>query len=282
MSGPCPAGIASGVGADWPAPPAALVLGPEEVHVWRAALDRRPGDVWDLLSPAERRRAARFDLTLDRERFVAARGHLRAILARYTGLDPAALRLEDGPYGKPALAVAAGPPTIRFNLAHADCLALVAVARGREVGIDLEPVRPDFDWQAVAAGHFAGRELVTVLGLPAADRPAAFFACWALKEAFAKAVGLGLALPPEQIGVEPDPPGGPCLRAPDDPITPGTRWHDRLLAPGPGYVAALVVAGPAPQLRTWTWSDDGRVRLPDACGQRGEAVDRIEEWPHGT
>src|SRR5713101_1036201 len=90
----------------WHPPPESLTLGRDEVHVWRAALDRSVADRQRLeqtLSADERVRAGRFYFQRDRERFMVARGLLRAILGRYLCVEPDQLRFGYSAHGKPSL-----------------------------------------------------------------------------------------------------------------------------------------------------------------------------------
>lgn len=201
-------------------------LGSGEVHVWRADLDAWTPDIPDLLrilSVDERERAGRFRFQRDRDRFVVARGLLRAILGRYLDQDSARLRFQYGPAGKPSLDMGPEADSIRFNLSHSRGLALYALARGREVGIDLEAIRPDMGWEPIARSFLSASEVTALLALPRDLRARAFFFCWTRREALAKALGEGIGQPSEQ----PDPPG----------------WSIWDLDPGPGYAAALAVEG---------------------------------------
>jgi len=128
------------MGGRWATPPPGLVLGSAEVHVWRARLDVPPEGVRALepmLASAERQRAARFRWPADRHRFIVARSALRAILAGYLRLDPRGIHLTADIRGKPRLASA---DALCFNLSHSADLALYALARHCEVGVDLERV----------------------------------------------------------------------------------------------------------------------------------------------
>ena len=128
------------------APPAASVwleapnwpeLGRDEVHVWRAALDLNATAIRNFeqtLSKDECAQAAKFRFPKHRRRFIARRGLIRDIIARYLGLDPAQLEFQRGPHGKPALAAWPGEDTIQFNLSYSHGLALFAIASGREIG----------------------------------------------------------------------------------------------------------------------------------------------------
>ena len=93
-------------GSGWHSAPAEMRLAPHSVHVWRARLDDSASRLRLLMSSLsidERERAGRFKFERDSNRFVAARGILRAILSRYLFVDPANLKFSYGPRGKPAL-----------------------------------------------------------------------------------------------------------------------------------------------------------------------------------
>ena len=172
--------------------PALLV---NEVHVWSAALVTESVDLACLeqtLAPEERARAARFHSLKERNRFVVCRSLLREILGRYLGRNPGDLRFANGLYGKPFLLDAAGPPEIRFNMTRSRDLALLAFARNREVGIDVEWINPDFADLQVAELFFSPREFSALCATPASLQVGAFFDCWTRKEAYVKACGEGL------------------------------------------------------------------------------------------
>src|SRR4051812_98323 len=92
----------------WNNPPDQLVLNDSEVHVWRAMLHQQAqhmAALWHVMTEGERRRAERFAFLSDRNQFIAARGMLRVILSRYSGLAPEMLQFQYGPYGKPRLEI---------------------------------------------------------------------------------------------------------------------------------------------------------------------------------
>ena len=168
----------------------------KNVHVWRAALDAPAEHVQafaQTLSADEAARAATFREAQARRRFVVAHGVLRAILARYLNVAPACVRFVYGQHGKPYLAADFAASGIEFNLAHAGELAVVAVARTRAVGVDVEEVRPLPDLEAMARRYFSARETQALLALPAAQRHESFYRYWTRREAWLKARGDGLA-----------------------------------------------------------------------------------------
>ncbi len=242
----------------WDPPPARPVAAGAEVHVWRVALELPRARVEQLaqaLSEEERARARRFVFEDARRRFTAARGALRAILGRYLGVAPGDLAFACNAHGKPALAGGAGEGGLRFNISHADGLALVAVALGREVGIDIERVREDFATEEIATRFFSPAEFAALQALPAGARCAAFFNCWTRKEAYVKARGAGLSLPLDRFDVSLAPGEPAALLVTADEPAEASRWSLRELAPGAGYAACLAAAGHGWQPRLWQWPE---------------------------
>ena len=181
----------------WEVPPPEVRLAADETHVWRARLDVPEAALnraWHVLSNDERVLAGRLRFDRDRRRYIAAHGILRMILARYAGDDPGNLRFHAGLYGKPELK----DTPVRFNISHSDDVMLCAVARGREVGVDVERVRMEFEFEGMDRRIFSMRELAVWSALPEAEKPRAFFRSWVRKEAQVKARGGGLTLPVTQ------------------------------------------------------------------------------------
>jgi 4'-phosphopantetheinyl transferase len=178
--------------------PQRMTVATDQVHVWHAPLDISPSEVAGLeetLAPDELSRAARFRHATDRQRFVTCRGMLREILSRYAGEAPAQLDFCYGPCGKPRLKSANGAHRLRFNVSHSQGLAVFAIARDREVGIDIERFQTDFAWEEIAASFFSAQEVNVLYSLPVQDRYEAFLIAWTCKEACAKARGDGLSIP---------------------------------------------------------------------------------------
>jgi 4'-phosphopantetheinyl transferase len=223
-----------------------------EVRVWIArlrvaaeALDA----LWCLLSRDERERAGRFHFPRDRGRFVVCRGVLRTLLGHQLDVPPAHVRFVYGPYGKPA--VRADGATVRFNVSHSDDLALYALARDREVGIDVERIRHTFATSDIAERFFSRSERERLRRMPEEARVRAFFHCWTRKEAYVKAVGDGLSLSLDRfdVSVDPDHPALLRLHGGDD----RARWALYDLRAAPAYAAALAVRPESECVRMAWW-----------------------------
>ena len=242
----------------WRLPPGILVLGCDEVHVWRASLDQTPSQIQSFLhtlAADEQARAERFYFERDREHFIVGRGVLRAILGGYLDRVPKCLSFCYGSHGKPALAGDSDGDAIRFNVSHSHGVALYAVTRGREVGVDLERVRVNLAVAEIAERFFSRREIAMLRTLPIEVQRLAFFRCWTRKEAYIKVRGEGLSLPLDQFNVS-QAPGEPAkvFGTPQDPSAT-SRWSLQELTPAPGYVAALAVEGHGWDLACWQWPD---------------------------
>jgi 4'-phosphopantetheinyl transferase len=234
---------------------APLALPADEVQLWRIDLEAVRADEsrWQkVLSSDELTRAARFRSAGDRQRFVATRALLRAILAGYLATDPKGLSFAYSKKEKPFLGPAHAGSEIMFNVSHSGGIALLAFTRGREVGVDVEQVRRDFDLEAIARRFFSTHEQRELAALPAEERAAAFFRCWTRKEAYIKATGDGLSLPLSQFDVSLGTGGKNTLLAtrPDD--SEAGRWRLQEVCGGPGYIAAVCVRGQDWKLNDWS------------------------------
>jgi len=237
----------------WAQPPTELPALEASVHVWAVRLDDASVDLergHDLLSPDERERAARFIFERDRRRYLVAHIALHEILSRYLPIEPAHLSFDLGPNGKPKLHQALTPSGIEFNLSHSNEMALLAVAHGQEVGVDVEYVREKFEFQEVAERFFTAKEVAAMQSLPSTLQRQAFFKCWTSKEAFLKAKGTGLsgALDEVEISLGSD---EQVRIAANVPI-----WWLFELDPSGGYEAALVVASARALIRCYQWESN--------------------------
>ena len=186
---------------EFAAPPDSPDLRAGEAHVWRAELEAVPAALT-----------------------------LRRVLAAYLGEAPEEIELAAGEHGKPRLAVE--PERLAFNLSHSGRLALVAVARDREVGVDVERVKPERDLVAVAERALAPEEATAVREAAEPERARLFYELWTRHEARLKCLGVGLAAPP---------------------TWPAPPVAVQALPIDPGFAAALAVSGEAVPVRCWTF-----------------------------
>ncbi|MEO5814768.1 MAG: 4'-phosphopantetheinyl transferase superfamily protein [Gemmatimonadaceae bacterium] len=227
------------------------------MHVWRIRLeDEDEEDLWSVLSHDERERARRFHFEVHRRGFVVAHAALRRILSGYLGEPAERLTFVTGEFGKPALESARG---LEFNLSHSGDLALLAVSRSGDVGVDVERWNAEIDHLDLADHFFSQDERSALRELSHADDQVVrgFFAAWSRKEAYLKASGHGISrgLHHFDVSLRPGEPARLIADQLDD--VAAARWVMRELVAAEGYSAALVAAAPVDE-----------VLLFDAAGWR--------------
>jgi 4'-phosphopantetheinyl transferase len=195
---------------NWRQAPAQLRIQPGDVHLWQQNLqissDQFNHD-WSLLNAEEQAKASRFVFARHRRRYVAARAALRKLLTHYITAAPATIEFTHNAYGKPLLADRHNPCQLMFSVSHSAELAVYALTQEHEIGIDLERIRP-LEYLSLARRFFADREYQALTQMTPARLPASFFQVWTQKEAFIKALGLGLHYPLDQFGVNAVRPAG--------------------------------------------------------------------------
>lgn len=215
-------------------------LDPGRVDVWWAASDLVNAELRELgavLDPIERARADRFRFRRHRDHFVAAHVFMRLVLGHYLGIKPASVRLRTGPYGKPALDMPGASRGPHFSLTHCDGIAVLAISPNRAVGVDVERIRPGFDYAPIVSTLFGPAERAWLHAHEPGARELAFFCAWTRKEALAKATGMGLTDSPG--------PAAHALRA--------GRWAVFPIRPADGYAGAVAADGAAwrPHCHEW-------------------------------
>ena len=172
---------------------------------------------------------------------MVARGALRVLLGHYLACDPRRVRFRKGAQGKPYLEEGSESRRISFNMSHSGKIALYALTPVREIGVDIELVRPHQPALELAERFFARGEVAALRVLPEREREGSFFACWTRKEAYLKATGMGLSTPLDRFEVSIDPDDTTVrLTIPSDPAE-AARWSLHGLRLIGGYASALAV-----------------------------------------
>ena len=231
-------------------------LEPNEVHVWRLRLPEAGTPAADSLLSRLRPRLAADELTREakfaiepaRVQYVIARVALRELLAGYCDTTAASIQFDKAERGKPS----ARDLPVRFNVSHSGRVALIAVSRDLEIGVDVEQVWQDDDPYRLADRYFSANELAALTGLPEAARTEAFFWIWTRKEAYIKARGDGLFLGLDSFDVTCGPHPSPQLLAsrkhPDD-VARFAMFNIDVDAEYPASLLAERREGRAPTLR---------------------------------
>jgi 4'-phosphopantetheinyl transferase len=232
------------VKTNWPEASDQVNLEGDCLHVWAVPLqidDAQQQLLKTQLAADERQRADQYVRDEPRRNFIGSRAALRSILGRYLAMAPGDVPIVYDANGKPRLAGAAAETGLQFNLAHSGQVALVAVAYGCDVGVDVEQLRPIEHWQEIAARYFHAAETEAIAAAEPSERNAAFLRCWTRKEAILKALGVGLNHSLASFAV----PLADCANAQVELPAPASaafvlqRHWLQSVEPCPGYVAAV-------------------------------------------
>ncbi|HXX86595.1 MAG TPA: 4'-phosphopantetheinyl transferase superfamily protein [Casimicrobiaceae bacterium] len=154
------------------------------------------------LSTEDRARAARFGTEALRQRWIAGRATLRALLGQQLNIDPAAVPLRRGVRGRPELDMPDAPD---FNVSHTGSVALigigVALPPGERIGVDIERADRKVNADGLARRVLTQRERDALAPLDANARRQRFLRLWTCKEAMSKATGDALSAPFRRIDV---------------------------------------------------------------------------------
>ena len=243
------------------------ILRDDEVHVWHVDLgawEREVDSLLQILDPEERARAARFKFPAHRNQFIISRALLRRALGRYLRIEACEVRFRTTANGKPELATNNDfhSADLRFNLSHTEGVTVFAIARHRQMGVDVERIRTDTNAMELAERFFSPPEVQWLRSQPVSERIPAFFSCWTGKEAYIKAHGEGLSMSLSSFGVLPVQTPNDSklqLKVYDDPDE-ARRWSIWQLELGPAFRAALAVEGESCRVRVSQWP------VPDEAG----------------
>jgi len=226
-----------------------------EIHIWHARLEQLNGTAQGMvltLSPDERDRANSFRFELDRDRYAMSRGILRRLLGKYLDVSPGSLQFRYGLYGKPYVAEESLPQPIYFSVSHSCGLVLFGFSRDQEIGIDLERIRMDFDFENIAKALLPPGEFAKLFSLAHAARFAEFFRLWTRMEAWAKARGIGMSLL-DGAGTYSQRGEDLVWRSVCIPSGEFSSWKIEEFSPEPHYVASVASTFSASSLKHWKY-----------------------------
>jgi 4'-phosphopantetheinyl transferase len=229
------------------------------LDIWRIDLTHceQPLPDWEaILDADEQTRAKRYLSAEHRRRFVIAHVAQRMILSQYYQQEAVELKFSYANHGKPSIVQATTGPTWQFNLTHSGELALLAVTTASAVGIDVEAIRPRESMGDLARRYFAAEEVACWSALPTELQEQAFYLTWTRKEAYVKALGMGLTLPLDQFVVTVDPRQPARLVSTQHNPLSVQQWQLCNLADFNDYAAAAVIPSGKYELSHRIW--DGR------------------------
>jgi 4'-phosphopantetheinyl transferase len=218
-----------------------------------------------MLSAEERERAARFRFHRDRCFYVIAHAGLRQILAGYLNTPAPEITFVRQERGKPQLAGGFQETGIQFNLSHTQNLALVAVAKDTQVGIDVEKLRPVNNLKHLSERFFTATEAQAIANLPSEQQQQAFFEIWTRKEAYLKGIGCGLAGALNRVEVSVAPHEATKIERLDGVVAADSPWQIQAVCLPVGYVGAVAIRYGTRQHITYHALDAQLNPIPATC-----------------
>lgn len=195
---------------NWQSQDADKTLDNNEIHIWLSYLnmhEARLKHLYPLLSNAEKERSERFKFYKHRKSYIASHGFLHTALGYYINTPANEIEFSQGEQGKPSIAEKQNSENIQFNLSHSGNLAILAICKNHQLGIDIECSNRQADWAGIARRFFTKHEQQDFFQLDEKSQEAAFYKIWTRKEAHMKVTGKGLSLSPTQfeISIPPKP-----------------------------------------------------------------------------
>jgi len=205
----------------------------------------------EAISAAEKARLGQFRFESDRDSYRAAHALARFALSWCErAVPPQAWVFEESSHGRPEIAARGGFPQLGFNISHTRHLVACIVTRELDCGVDVELIDRCFDLHEEHQIALAPAELARIAGVSNSERATLLCRYWTLKEAYAKALGLGMSLAFDQIAFELHDGYGRLQ-------TVSEEWHFEQWSPTPTHIVATAVRAPRVRLvRHWgmPWS----------------------------
>jgi 4'-phosphopantetheinyl transferase len=194
----------------------------------------------ELLCPSESQQAERSISNRRQREYVFAHGLVRAALSRLAPeVAPTAWRFERNRYGRPFISSPRSSAPLHFSLSHTDGFVACAVSPSERIGIDVEATDRHLSHLAIARAFFAPAELDGINSLPAAQQKDRFFDLWTLKEAYAKARGVGFQLPLNEFSIHVAPRRKPSITFSRDLHDDPESWCFSQFSPSPRHRLAI-------------------------------------------
>jgi len=224
---------------------AATAKAKSDVHIWYCVTpifeDDAANYFGQYLSPEEALRRDRLRFRADRNAFAIAHDLLRRSLSRYADVLPAEWQFATNEYGKPSIeSLDPKARSLSFNLSSTRGCAACAITSCAPIGVDVERVERSRCIQEVADRYFSDSETAWLRNCTEQQRQIRFTQLWVLKEAFLKAIGIGLSGTLNQISFQIDEHSYVSFAAPSASIDPD-EWHFALFEPVENVRLAVAV-----------------------------------------
>jgi len=246
----------------WRQPPSDLTLSELEVHLWKSRITDYETDAEFFYSGSlpndEKEKADNIRYEENRKSYIISRGILRTVLSEYLRIKPADIVFEYNKHGKPSIANGLNPRNVRFNLSHSNDLILYAVAKNKEVGIDVEHMRDVDRAERIIERFFSPEQRDFYNSQAESMKKTAFFRLWTRREAYGKAMGRGFSVPAVDCGI-------PLMRSDRKPASVQVvsgKWSIYDLEQDDDYVSAVTIEGQIRRIECFRARKPNRIASP--------------------
>ncbi len=218
-------------------------LAADEAHLWTAPDDicLASEEVPWLLPPDERAKAARFASEKAAISFVAGRVLTRLALSRHCPVRPQDWVLVPGLHGRPFIAAPERYRDIQFSISHTEGMVACLTSRTVLAAVDVERVAAWEDLPIIAPTILSAEEQRSIGTLAGDAWLQRFFEYWTLKEAYAKALGVGLACDFRSVSFDLHPHCDAAVRFADGVGDVASDWLFRRIEVGSDHVGAVAI-----------------------------------------
>jgi 4'-phosphopantetheinyl transferase len=238
------------------------------IDLWHANLQyTRWRRLLPLLSDEEHRRAQAYAFDRDARRFVVSRAVLRTLLSHSTGVPAGELKFRLEPDGKPFLQPGIGQ-RVHFSLSRSQELVLIGFAPG-PLGVDVEWLDRAMNVEALVDHVLSCREQDNFKRFDPRDQRTAFLQCWTIKEAYLKAIGKGLLVPPAMVEVSLRSGRRAALQSIFGDAGAASCWFVNLVAPREGYIGAVASRGGSWRTRVRAFDTGSLILCEQSRGKPG-------------
>lgn len=155
-----------------------------------------------VLSKSEREKWQRYRFKKDQDNYLVARVLVRTLLSEYlNNREPGKWEFDVNRYGKPHLTNNPTNRNIYFNISHTRGYVVCVFGLHDYLGVDIELINSNIDIASLAVQYFSEEEVENLLDLPSEAQLGRFYEYWTMKEAFIKAIGMGLSMPLDHFSV---------------------------------------------------------------------------------
>jgi 4'-phosphopantetheinyl transferase len=142
-------------------------------------------------------------------------------------------------YGRPFISYPRSTEPLHFSLSHTDGFVACVVSSCERIGVDVEATDRPVAHLEIARTFFSSEELADLISVPPAQQKDRLFDFWTLKEAYAKARGLGFHLPLNEFSIRVAPGGKRGISFSGDLCDDPESWRFSQFSPSPRHRLAV-------------------------------------------